>query len=567
MEKAIYRPARGLFCHLQQPAVTAGAVVTFFRWQSRKTVQRDSRILWKILLALSLLLFLSACELPHRAEVLEVKLEVDGRIEELRVPVGSTVRDVLQQAGVTPQPLDRSDPPFYQVVRNGDTIRLKRVREEFVTEEVILPFEQQLVRSESLPLGSTILIQEGKNGRQEITYRILYEDGIEAARSVVKRVTLEEPQPQILLVGAQSSFPPVAIPGKLVYLSNGNAWIMEGTTALRRPLVTTGDLDGRIFVLSPRGDYLLFTRKSERPATEEINTLWVVSTDPQKAIPFPIRAANVVHFADWLNNTTVLYSTVEPRQAAPGWQANNDLYRVTIYTNRAGTPKRVLEPNSGGVYGWWGSSYAISILGQVAYTRPGEIGLVDIDKGKLTPLLQILPYQTYSEWAWVPPIAWGADGKTLFAVVHVPFGAPVPDEASPLFDLRALGLTNGANVNLVESIGMFANPVASPLRIQGQEKAYQLAYLQAIFPQQSQQSRYRLYVMDRDGSGRRLLFPPEDQPGLEPQIVVWSPKPFSEEAGYVIAVLYAGNLWFVESASGRAYQITGDGLITRIDWR
>lgn len=517
--------------------------------------------------ALLSLLLLSACELSAPTKTIEVRLEVDGTVQSLNVPLGSTVRDVLQQAGVTPQPLDRSEPPFYQVVGAGETIRLKRVREEFKTEQVTLPFEQQIVRSESLPLGETRLIQEGKNGQQEITYRILYEDGVEVSRSVVKSVTLVEAQPQILLVGAQSSFPPVSIPGTLVYLSAGNAWVMEGSTALRRPLVTTGDLDGRIFVLSPNGDYLLFSRKSSRPAAEEINTLWVVSTDPQKAVPFPIKASNVVHFADWLNNTTVLYSTVEPRQAAPGWQANNDLYRVTIYSGRAGTPKRILDASSGGVYGWWGSTYAISPLGQVAYARPGEIGLVDVEKGRLTPLLEILPYQTYSEWAWVPPIAWGADGKTLFVVYHVPFGAPVPDEASPLFDLRALGITNGANVNLVESSGMFANPVASPLQSQGREKGYRLAYLQAIFPLQSQESRYRLYVMDRDGSNRRLLFPPPDQPGLEPQVVVWSPGPLPGQTGHVIAVLYAGNLWLVESENGKAYQITGDGLITRIDWR
>nr|BAL52737.1 hypothetical protein HGMM_F03B08C15 [uncultured Chloroflexota bacterium] len=516
---------------------------------------------------LSLWFFLSACELAAPTRTVDVKLEVDGVVRSLQAPVGSTVRDVLQLAGVTPQPLDRSEPPFYQVVGAGEVIRLKRVREEFKTEQVSLPFEQQVVRSESLPSGETRLIQEGKNGQQEITYRILYEDGVEVSRSVVKSVTLVEAQPQILLVGAQSSFPPVAIPGTLVYLSAGNAWVMQGSTGVRRPLVTTGDLDGRIFVLSPNGSYLLFSRKSTRPASEEINTLWVVSTDPQKATPFPLRASNVVHFADWLNNTTVLYSTVEPRQAAPGWQANNDLYRVTIYTNRAGASKRVLDASSGGVYGWWGSSYAVSPLGQVAYARPGEIGLVDIDKGRLTPLLEILPYQTYSDWAWTPPIGWGADGKTLFVVYHVPFGAPVPDEASPLFDLRALGLTNGANVNLVESSGMFANPVASPLRTQGREKGYQLAYLQAIFPLQSQESRYRLYVMDRDGSDRRLLFPPLDQPGLEPQVVVWSPQPLPGQSGYAIAVIYAGNLWLVESETGKAYQVTGDGLITRIDWR
>ena len=31
---------------------------------------------------------------------------------------------------------------------------------------------------------------------------------------------------------------PVPIPGKLVYLTGGSAWIMEGSTSIRRPLVT-----------------------------------------------------------------------------------------------------------------------------------------------------------------------------------------------------------------------------------------------------------------------------------------------------------------------------------------
>jgi uncharacterized protein YabE (DUF348 family) len=165
--------------------------------------------IWRALLGLFVLLSLSACELSTRTATIEVRVQADGQTRTVRVPLGSTVREVLERVGLTPQPLDRSEPPFYQVVKEGELVQLKRVREEFITEEVILPFEQQLVRSESLPLGSTLLIQEGKNGRQEITYRVLYEDGIETARSVVKRVTLEEAQPQILLVGAQSSSPPV----------------------------------------------------------------------------------------------------------------------------------------------------------------------------------------------------------------------------------------------------------------------------------------------------------------------------------------------------------------------
>ena len=77
--------------------------------------------------------------------------------------------------------------------------------------------------------------------------------------------------------------------------------------------------------------------------------------------------------------------------------------------------------------------------------------------------------------------------------------------------------------------------------------------------------------MDRDGSNRRVLFPEEGAPGLDPQQVVWSPEPLAAEGGadmaYWIAVVYQGNLWLINSQTGEAQQITGDGLIDRLDWR
>ena len=83
--------------------------------------------------------------------------------------------------------------------------------------------------------------------------------------------------------------------------------------------------------LSPNGNFLIFTRKSTKPADQEINTLWAVRTDGSK--PFSTGISNVVHFADWIPSTnSIAYSTVEPRSTAPGWQANNDLHRYSIST-------------------------------------------------------------------------------------------------------------------------------------------------------------------------------------------------------------------------------------------
>jgi hypothetical protein len=509
---------------------------------------------------------LSGCELSQtgRAEI-TVTIATDGKSQQVSVPAGSTVAMALQRAGLTTGSLDRSDPPFYAVLSTGDSIKLTRVEERFRTEIQTIPFERQTVRNESLPEGQQRLVQAGANGEQELTYRTVLEDGVQTSESVVKTVTLKQAVPEIVMVGAQSSFAPLPMPGTLAYLAAGNAWVMDTSTANRRLLVNTGDLDGRVFVLSPDGSKLLFSRKSSKPADQQINTLWVVSTTAPNPSPISLNATNVVHFAAWYpgSSTAIAYSTVEPRGNAPGWQANNDLFRLTI----GGQPQRILDARSGGIYGWWGMSFAFSPDGHLAYAQPDSIGFVSQAGGYLAPLIEITPLQTHSDWAWTPGMAWGGDGQTFYYLDHVPASPPVTDEESPFFDLKAASLVNDATVDLAPQVGMWAYPAASAVRVNGQEKAYQVAFLQAIFPHQSETSRYRLVVMDRDGSNRRVLFPSADLPGLGPQTPTWAPNPIPGQSGDFVGVVYQGNLWLIDSGGGQAYQVTGDGLISEIDWK
>src|SRR5690349_23179515 len=373
-----------------------------------------SRILFAAFLAAALLV---GCRSPQVTGAdITISITADGESRNITVPAGSTVTQALQSAGMTVGSQDRVDPPPYTVLGDGNSVTLTRVEEVFETEEQIVPFERQVVRNESLPEGETRLVQAGVNGLVELTYRRVLEDDVEISKAVVKSVILQEAVPEIMMVGAQSSFAPLPIPGRLVYLAGGNAWSIDTSTANRTALVTTGDLDGRIFALSPNGNYLIFTRKSTKPADQEINTLWAVRTDGGK--PFSTGLSNIVHFADWIPGTnSIAYSTVEPRATAPGWQANNDLYRYSIST---GERRKILDASSGGVYGWWGMTFAFSVDGHLAYARPDGIGLVDLDGKYLKPLLNITPLNTHSDWAWLPSITWGADGKTLYYTSHAP---------------------------------------------------------------------------------------------------------------------------------------------------
>jgi hypothetical protein len=496
---------------------------------------------------------------------IQVQINADGDDMTVNLPSGSTVQAALERADISLGELDRIEPPAYTVLEDGSRIQVTRVSERFEIETNTIPFERQTIRNEGLPEGETILLQAGKNGTQETTYRIVIEEGEEVARVPIKTTELLEPRAEIVMIGSQAAYAPVEIQGRLAYVSGGNAWLMQEHTGNRIPLITTGDLDGRVFQLSPDGEWLLFSRM-ELDQEELINSLWLSSPRDSNLNPIDLEAYNVIHFADWSpdpSNSLIAYSTVGVSPSPPGWQANNDLLTIAFDpVERRYLKRELIPPNAGGQYGWWGSTFSWSPDGtRLAYARADSIGLIDLENPTFDPLLDIVPYQTLGDWAWVPGMAWGESDETLYFVDH---GEPVGLEdpmASPIFNLAALPSTMETPLTIVEQAGIFAQPSVSGRLGETAGESYRIAYLQAISPLRSDNSRYRLVVMDRDGSNRRALFPPEDQPGIEPQRIVWSPD------GNRIVLTYRGDLWIVDISAGSGQRVTGDGQTSAYDWK
>lgn len=486
----------------------------------------------------------------------------------MQVSAGSTVQQILDTAGISLQPLDRVEPSLTSAITQETAVSITRVSEEFVVQQSTLPFETQTVKNESIPEGQKILIQPGMNGQVATTYRIVKENGKEVSRSAVKTETIVNAKPEILMIGVQSPFVPQPIVGRLAYITASNAWLMEGSTGNRRPLVTTGDLDGRIFVISPDRNWLLFSRLSPASSGKaSINSLWIINLQDSGAKAISLGIENVVHFADWIpgTNLTIAYSTVEPRDTPPGWQANNDLV-VAEFDNEGKLIKQntIVEPNNGGIYGWWGTSFSYSPDGtSIAYARPDSIGLVNAETGQLDPLVNLIPYQTGGDWAWVPGLSWSPDGQTLYGIVHGAATDSISNETSPEFDLSAFVLSSRTLIRLVPNSGMFSYPRTSPL---DSHNRFQLALLTSILPDQSGTSKYELRVMDRDGSNGRKLYPGEGIQGLGPQQVIWSPDS-AVSGNILLGFLAQGNIMFVDVTTGTLSQVTGDGSVNKMDWK
>jgi hypothetical protein len=516
----------------------------------------------------------TACASPRAtADSIRIELNADGNSRVVQAEVGTTVQQALDQNGIQLSELDQVDPAPYVVLTSGTVISVKRIDERFEIEEIIIPFERQTVRNEGLPEGETRLLQPGVNGLQEITYRTVLEEGVEVSRQPVKSTVILEPQPEIVMIGTQAAYAPLELTGKLAYLSAGNAWLIEGDSSNRRPLVVSGDLDGRIFRLSPDGKWLLFTRRaqmSDEQDDQHINELWIVSTLDADIEPRDLKVRNVVHFADWsplTPSTEIAYSTVEPRLAAPGWQANNDLRILTLAASgRVLKDIELLPPNAGGQYGWWGTDFAWAQDGiHIAFARADAIGVIDLREPTIEFQRAIVPYQTGGDWAWVPGIAWGQDNRTLYFVDH---GEPLSlenENASPVFNIQAVTQYGDNDLLISERSGMFSYPSVSPTSVfESGEIAYRLGYLQANNALSSHESSYRVVIMDRDGSNPRAIFPPSGEAGIsieELNPITWSPSADR------LVLIYRGDLWAVEVQTGLSQQLTGDGLTIAYDWK
>ena len=189
-----------------------------------------------------------------------------------QVPLTATVSDALTAVGIRLESSDIVTPGLSQAVPADGVIRVTRISSSDVVTEQVIPFPSRTVRNESLPDGEMRIVQQGQNGLRQITTRYTYENGVQSSKAVVSAITVREPIPEILMRGAKAEYAPIKITGRLIYISDGNAWMMEGSTENRTPLVSTGDLDGRVLDLSSDGKWLLFSRAGETTAR-----LWGVS--------------------------------------------------------------------------------------------------------------------------------------------------------------------------------------------------------------------------------------------------------------------------------------------------
>lgn len=506
-----------------------------------------------IFLLLVVLFLLCGCYVEPIAQGAHtVILKADGTEKQIQSE-SETVLDFLVEQNITLSESDRVSPPETARLVDLMTVEVIRVVYQMETMTETVPYERKVVRDATIDEDESRLIQSGSPGLREMQYRLTLENGEEVDRILLSDTFVTVPQDEIRVIGTKTELETVYITGTLAYLNRQDAWVIRGNNLERRRLTSTGDLDGRVFALSPDSDYLMFTRTVTE--SSGLNDLWMVRTTEANPNAIPLSVKDVL-WADWSpEDRSIAWTTAEPSDRPPGWRGENDLWTAIVSNqNILISRKKILEPDIGTGYGWWGTRYVWSPQGdRLAFSLPQSIGFIDLDKTEKVTLQTFAAYKTYSSWAWNPAITWSRDGLFIISVVHDKAPGGGDAEESPVFDVRMLDVTGVYSAEIASETGMWATPKVSP-------DGGTLLFGRALIPFQSATSRYRLCTVDLDGSNQLCPYPQSDETGIEIPLWQWSPD------GEAIAFIENGDVVILNTGEWTSTSLTDEGQITQFDW-
>lgn len=140
-------------------------------------------------------------ELMQVLRAYTVEVTADGQTQQV-ITTGATAAQLLDQLGITYDENDRLTPAADEMVTEGNNLTLQRVDYVDYTEDVVVPSEQQEIPTSLLyrSQDETLVVQEGTDGLDTVTWRDVYIDGQWAEKQELERVTQVGMVPTILKV-------------------------------------------------------------------------------------------------------------------------------------------------------------------------------------------------------------------------------------------------------------------------------------------------------------------------------------------------------------------------------
>ncbi|MFJ8146912.1 ubiquitin-like domain-containing protein [Streptomyces sp. NPDC096048] len=132
-----------------------------------------------------------------------VTVMADGRARTVRTNA-ATVREAVEEAGITLRGQDTTSVPVTGFPRDGQTVTVLRITGSEEVHEDPIPFDVRRVEDSALYRGTEVVEQAGRPGLRRTTYALRTVNGVREKPRRLHTEVVREPSPQIVRVGTRA---------------------------------------------------------------------------------------------------------------------------------------------------------------------------------------------------------------------------------------------------------------------------------------------------------------------------------------------------------------------------
>ena len=119
-----------------------------------------------------------------------------------------TVADLLREKNIKLGPNDGVSLPTNAPITAGMSLQVWRNGVQTITQEQDVAFSTRQVQDTNQPVGYKQVQTPGTAGKEEVTYQINMQNGIEVSRTVIQTVVTQQPSEQVEVIGTKVLLPP-----------------------------------------------------------------------------------------------------------------------------------------------------------------------------------------------------------------------------------------------------------------------------------------------------------------------------------------------------------------------
>lgn len=137
-------------------------------------------------------------------KAVKVNVEVDGKKLAIR-SAEDNIGNMLKAEGIQIKKLDRVAPNKEEQIKQELKVTVTRVEEKIVKSKKNMDYETVVKEDDSIDKGNQKVLREGQHGENEITVKVVYENGKEKARKVISESIKKQPVSKVVAMGTKVS--------------------------------------------------------------------------------------------------------------------------------------------------------------------------------------------------------------------------------------------------------------------------------------------------------------------------------------------------------------------------